>query len=49
VLDTERRRVQAEQAVLDASAQLSIDYVALEKSLGLGWAAPVPEQAAAAR
>ena len=37
VLDTERRRVQAELNVLDASAQLSIDYVALQKSLGLGW------------
>jgi NodT family efflux transporter outer membrane factor (OMF) lipoprotein len=37
VLDVERRRVQAELAVLDASAQLTIDYVALQKSLGLGW------------
>jgi NodT family efflux transporter outer membrane factor (OMF) lipoprotein len=37
VLDTERRRVQAELNVLDAGAQLTIDYVALQKSLGLGW------------
>jgi len=37
VLDAERRRVQAELGVLDAGAQLSIDYVALQKSLGLGW------------
>jgi NodT family efflux transporter outer membrane factor (OMF) lipoprotein len=37
VLDTEGRRVTAELNVLDASAQLTIDYVALQKSLGLGW------------
>jgi outer membrane protein TolC len=37
VLDTERRRVQAELGVLDAQAQLTNDYIALQKSLGLGW------------
>jgi NodT family efflux transporter outer membrane factor (OMF) lipoprotein len=37
VLDTERRRVQAELGVLDAQAQLINDYIALQKSLGLGW------------
>jgi NodT family efflux transporter outer membrane factor (OMF) lipoprotein len=37
VLDTERRRVQAQMGVLDAQAQLTTDYVALQKSLGLGW------------
>jgi len=37
VLDTERQRVQAEMGVLDAKAQLTDDYIALQKSLGLGW------------
>jgi NodT family efflux transporter outer membrane factor (OMF) lipoprotein len=37
VLDTERQRVQAELGVLDAQAQLTDDYIALQKSLGLGW------------
>jgi outer membrane protein TolC len=37
VLDTERMRVQAELGVLDAEAQLTSDYIALQKSLGLGW------------
>ncbi len=45
VLDTERTRVEAQRALLDASAQLSIDYIALQKSLGLGWAAPPGNQA----
>jgi multidrug efflux system outer membrane protein len=51
VLDTERRRVQAELGVLDASAQLTIDYVALQKSLGLGWepASLVPARQKVAR
>ncbi|THD58941.1 efflux transporter outer membrane subunit [Phenylobacterium sp.] len=37
VLDTERQRVQAEQGVADARAQLTNDFIALQKSLGLGW------------
>jgi NodT family efflux transporter outer membrane factor (OMF) lipoprotein len=37
VLNTERQRVQAELGVLDAQAELTSDYVALQKSLGLGW------------
>jgi len=37
VLDTERQRVQADLGVLDAQAQLTDDYIALQKSLGLGW------------
>ena len=37
VLDAERQRVQAELGVLDAQAQLTDDYIALQKSLGLGW------------
>jgi NodT family efflux transporter outer membrane factor (OMF) lipoprotein len=36
-LDTERQRVSAEQALAQAEAGLTQDYVALQKSLGLGW------------
>jgi NodT family efflux transporter outer membrane factor (OMF) lipoprotein len=36
-LDTERQRVSAEQALAQAEAALTQDYVALQKSLGLGW------------
>jgi NodT family efflux transporter outer membrane factor (OMF) lipoprotein len=37
VLSTERQRIQAQLGVLNAQAQLTNDYVALQKSLGLGW------------
>ncbi len=36
-LDTERQRVSAEQALAQAEAGLTEDFVALQKSLGLGW------------
>ncbi len=36
-LDTERQRVQAEQALAQAQAELTQDFIALQKSLGLGW------------
>ncbi|MDB5480530.1 MAG: transporter [Caulobacteraceae bacterium] len=39
VLDAQRRQIQARRAVADGQAQLVNDYVALQKSLGLGWAA----------
>ena len=39
-LDAERQRVNARQGVAAAQAQLTLDYVALQKSLGLGWAPP---------
>ena len=38
VLDTERTRLNAERNLLVAKAALIEDYVALQKSLGLGWA-----------
>ncbi len=38
VIDTERTRLAAEQNLLLAKAALLQDYVALQKSLGLGWA-----------
>ena len=37
VLDTERQRLSTEQVLAEASATLTEDYVALQKSLGLGW------------
>lgn len=37
LLDTERQRVSAEQNLAQATAGLTGDYVALQKSLGLGW------------
>ena len=40
VLDTERTRLQAEQNLAAARAQLDQAYVSLQKSLGLGWGAP---------
>lgn len=39
-LDVERQRVAAEQQLSVATAGLTTDYVALQKSLGLGWSAP---------
>jgi NodT family efflux transporter outer membrane factor (OMF) lipoprotein len=39
VLDAQRRQIRARQALADGQAQLANDYVALQKSLGLGWAA----------
>ena len=38
VLDTERTRLDAEQNLAAARAQLDLAYVSLQKSLGLGWA-----------
>jgi NodT family efflux transporter outer membrane factor (OMF) lipoprotein len=39
-LDTERTRYSAEQNRIQSDAQLIKDYVALQKSLGLGWQTP---------
>jgi NodT family efflux transporter outer membrane factor (OMF) lipoprotein len=39
-LDTERTRYSAEQNRIQSDAQLIKDYVALQKSLGLGWETP---------
>jgi NodT family efflux transporter outer membrane factor (OMF) lipoprotein len=39
-LDTERTRYSAEQNRIQSDAQLINDYVALQKSLGLGWETP---------
>lgn len=40
VLDVERQRLQAEQGLAQAQAEYTNDYVALQKSLGLGWGLP---------
>ena len=39
-LDAETRRVSAQSGLQQTQAQLTLDYIALQKSLGLGWAAP---------
>jgi outer membrane protein TolC len=39
-LDAERTRFSAEQNRISADADLLRDYVALQKSLGLGWREP---------
>ncbi|MBB5697348.1 efflux transporter outer membrane subunit [Sphingomonas yantingensis] len=36
-LDAERQRTAAEQSVVQATAVMTADYVALQKALGLGW------------
>ncbi len=49
VIDTERTRLDAEQNLLVAKAALTLDYIALQKSLGLGWGpAEAPTAAPAA-
>jgi len=37
MLDVEARRVQADLGLEQAKARLTSDFVALQKSLGLGW------------
>jgi NodT family efflux transporter outer membrane factor (OMF) lipoprotein len=39
-LDIERQDLSAATAVSQAKAQLTIDYIAIQKALGLGWAEP---------
>ncbi len=41
VLDADTRRKQADLSYQQALAELTEDYVALQKSLGLGWEQPV--------
>ncbi|WP_022974705.1 efflux transporter outer membrane subunit [Xanthomonas maliensis] len=48
LLDVQRQQLSAQDAAAQAQVQLLVNYVALQKSLGLGWSAPpAPEQAAA--
>ena len=47
-LDAERQAVAADQSLIQATAAMTADYVALQKALGLGWA-PVAEKAEASR
>jgi outer membrane protein TolC len=37
VLDADSKRVQAQMSYQQALAQLTTDFVAMQKSLGLGW------------
>ncbi|HTY49216.1 MAG TPA: efflux transporter outer membrane subunit [Steroidobacteraceae bacterium] len=49
VLDADTRRIQAELDYQQALAQLTRDYIALQKSLGLGWVEPAADTNAPAR
>ena len=40
LLDAERRQIAAEQSLSFAGAELTGDFVAIQKALGLGWSAP---------
>jgi NodT family efflux transporter outer membrane factor (OMF) lipoprotein len=44
VLDAERERVSAEQNLASTTAQMTNDFVALQKALGLGWSPPQAAQ-----
>ncbi|QCI92773.1 efflux transporter outer membrane subunit [Novosphingobium sp. EMRT-2] len=44
-LTAERQAVQAEMAAISARAELTTDFVAVEKALGLGWTAQTTEEA----
>ncbi|MFD1961099.1 TolC family protein [Novosphingobium panipatense] len=39
-LDIERQQLSSSIAVAQAKAQLTIDYIAIQKALGLGWSEP---------
>jgi outer membrane protein TolC len=39
-LDAERAALSADQAVLEATGELDRAFIALQKSIGLGWDAP---------
>ena len=39
-LDAERQRLAADQSLVQATAAMTGDYIALQKALGLGWQAP---------
>ncbi|MCJ2184766.1 efflux transporter outer membrane subunit [Novosphingobium sp. 1949] len=47
-LDIERQAINADANVEQARAQLTIDYIAVQKALGLGWTPPQAEPGAAA-
>lgn len=44
-LDVQRQRLSAQDGAAQAQLQLLVGYVALQKSLGLGWGTPPPVQA----
>jgi len=37
LLDAERQKIAADQSLIQAKAQMTTDFIALEKALGLGW------------
>ncbi|WP_167702346.1 TolC family protein, partial [Xanthomonas axonopodis] len=40
LLDVQRQQLSAQDAAAQAQVQLLVNYVALQKSLGLGWSEP---------
>jgi NodT family efflux transporter outer membrane factor (OMF) lipoprotein len=48
-LDIERQDLSAAIAVSQAKAQLTVDYIAIQKALGLGWSEPVSTETASQR
>jgi outer membrane protein TolC len=38
LLDAQRQQITAEQGLSQAEAELTTDYISLQKALGLGWA-----------
>jgi len=45
-LDVERRQLSASSAVIQSTAALTVDYIAIQKALGLGWSEPQKAQPA---
>ncbi len=43
LLDVQRQQLSAQDAAAQAQVQLLVNYVALQKSLGLGWSAPAQD------
>jgi len=43
-LSAQRQQIQTAQAAAAAAAELTTDFVAVEKALGLGWQTPAQER-----
>ena len=48
VLEAERQHVLAQRSLATATAELTEDYVAIQKALGLGWEQAAPQESASA-
>jgi outer membrane protein TolC len=43
-LTAQRQQVQSAQAAASAAAELTTDFIAVEKALGLGWQSPAQDR-----